>query len=133
MINSEERNTLRVKKGSDINWSVSLDGYSTQSGTLTLSEDITIDVELEEKQKELSWACYKNGTHWYVKLPLSTSSVFGQGDGDNGEAYSSSEIMIFNGSSYSIVSVDEETLVVGFSLLGKEFSFTRYKAGDIYE
>lgn len=50
MINDEERNTLRVKKGGDINWSVSLDGYTTQSGSLVLSEDTVLDIALREGQ-----------------------------------------------------------------------------------
>lgn len=50
MINGEERNTLRVKKGGDINWSVSLDGYTTQSGTLRLTEDTVLDIALREGQ-----------------------------------------------------------------------------------
>lgn len=50
MINDEERNSLRMKEGSEVNWSVSLDGYKTQSGSLVLNEDTTIDVALREFQ-----------------------------------------------------------------------------------
>ncbi|MBQ9737931.1 MAG: hypothetical protein IJV75_00240 [Alphaproteobacteria bacterium] len=50
LINGEVRGSLKAVEGTEITWQVSLDGYKTQRGTLTLSEDTTIDVVLRELQ-----------------------------------------------------------------------------------
>lgn len=53
-INSEAKNTVTVPYGDTVEYSVAAEGYLTQSGTVELTEDKTIDVELvEEPEPEI--------------------------------------------------------------------------------
>ncbi len=45
-INSEPKNTVTVPYGDTVEYSVTADGYLTQSGSVEMTEDKTIDVEL---------------------------------------------------------------------------------------
>ena len=45
-INNSERTSLRVPKGSTVNWSVSKDGHATEFGTSVVDSDETINVSL---------------------------------------------------------------------------------------
>lgn len=45
-INSEAKNTVTVPYGDTVEYSVAAEGYLTQSGTVELTEDTTLDIEL---------------------------------------------------------------------------------------
>lgn len=45
-INDEQKNTLTAPHGTEVRWSVTMEGYTEQSGTETLNDDITKDIEL---------------------------------------------------------------------------------------
>lgn len=46
-INGEERNTITSVYGDSVSWTVSKSGYTAQSGDMILTEDTTLNVELE--------------------------------------------------------------------------------------
>lgn len=46
-INGEVTNSVTVNEGTILNWEVSDEGYITQSSSITMVEDVTINVELE--------------------------------------------------------------------------------------
>ena len=46
-INDVQQSSITAEAGTTITWSVSADGYTSQSGELTLTEDTTLDVVLE--------------------------------------------------------------------------------------
>lgn len=41
--------TIQIPKGGVINWSVSADGYTTQTGSTTVNEDTIMDVNLSNE------------------------------------------------------------------------------------
>lgn len=45
-INDEQKKTLTAPHGTEVRWSVTMEGYTEQSGTETLNDDITKDIEL---------------------------------------------------------------------------------------
>lgn len=45
-INDEPKKTLTAPHGTEVRWSVSMEGYTEQSGTETLNDDVTKDIEL---------------------------------------------------------------------------------------
>lgn len=45
-INDEQRKTLTAPHGTEVRWSVTMEGYTEQSGTETLNDDITKSIEL---------------------------------------------------------------------------------------
>lgn len=45
-INDEQKNILTAPHGTEVRWSVTMEGYTEQSGTETLNDDITKDIEL---------------------------------------------------------------------------------------
>lgn len=47
-INGEQTNEIRVPESTNIEWSVSRDGYVTRSGEFTIYGDLTLDITLEE-------------------------------------------------------------------------------------
>ena len=51
-INSEAKNTVTVPYGDTVEYSVAAEGYLTQSGTVELTEDTTLEVELVEEVTE---------------------------------------------------------------------------------
>lgn len=51
-INSEAKNTVTVPYGDTVEYSVAAEGYLTQSGTVELMEDTTLEVELVEEVTE---------------------------------------------------------------------------------
>ncbi len=56
VIDGEERTSVEVDLGTTVSWEVSKDGYETQSGTYTVTEDYTMDVTLEEETEPLGLA-----------------------------------------------------------------------------
>lgn len=51
-INSEAKNTVTVPYGANVEYSVAAEGYLTQSGTVELTEDTTLDIELVKEPEE---------------------------------------------------------------------------------
>ena len=45
-INEEQRKTLTAPHGTEVRWSVTMEGYTEQSGTETLNDDITKSIDL---------------------------------------------------------------------------------------
>lgn len=130
-INGEVTNSVTVLEGSEVSYEVSLEGYVTQSGTVVVNEDTVLDVVLEEKPPELSWACYTDGnSYFYVQPPFSVYSIWGQGIG--GQVSNSSEIdtgQMLNG---EIFTVDETRLVIWTESTSTQ-EYRRYYEGDLYE
>lgn len=48
-INSEAKNTVTVPYGANVEYSVAAEGYQSQSGSVELTEDTTLDIELVEE------------------------------------------------------------------------------------
>ena len=48
MINGVQQSSITAEAGTAVTWSVEAEGYTTQSGNLTLTEDKTLDVALKE-------------------------------------------------------------------------------------
>lgn len=48
-INSEPKNTVTVPYGDTVEYSVAAEGYQSQSGSVELTEDTTLDIELVEE------------------------------------------------------------------------------------
>ena len=128
-INGNNVNSVTVASGTSISWSVSADGYTAQSGSLTLTDDTTKDVVLEEKNDPL-YACYfvsgYTDTYMYAKTPLGSDMLsYFHKNGVYNIPKKSSELT--SNSSYSFTSVSEQTAVS--NMFG---TLTRYTAGDLY-
>lgn len=55
-INDEQKNTLTAPHGTEVRWSVTMEGYTEQSGTETLNDDITKSIELVAEGAEAAAA-----------------------------------------------------------------------------
>lgn len=61
-INGETVNSVTLIEGSEISWSVSAEGYAEQSGTVTLSEDVIMDIVLEECAYAIDQVVFESAT-----------------------------------------------------------------------
>lgn len=137
-INGETTNSIKLAESSTVDWSVSLDGYKTQTGSLSLNEDTTVEVILEEEEQprgELAYAHYVSsdmGEHFYAKAPLGEDlTKYGVDFYGSREATNISEIQPVispgNGATQYWDSVTEDIAEVSL------FIFNRDKNGDMYK
>lgn len=62
VINEEERSSITAQAGTLIEWSVSKEGYVTQSGSFLLSEDKTEEITLEKVKFKIFYVYYDSDT-----------------------------------------------------------------------
>lgn len=130
-INNQTTKSVTVAEGTSISWSVSASGYTTQSGSLTLTANTTKNVALA---KAVLYVCYTNpdyGGYFYAKVPLgSDTKVYLAGSNSTNQATKASDLQVWSASIWKILSensAEYEYLSYGFNIV-----LTRYAAGDLY-
>lgn len=84
-INGEVTNSVTLIEGSEINWSVSLEGYAEQSGTFTLTEDTLLDIQLKRYAiDEVVFESNTAGAYDVELLEDGTYEIFVVGAGGGG-------------------------------------------------
>lgn len=77
-INGENTKSVTVKEGTTVNWSVSLTNYATQSGSETITSDITKNITLTETTHNYSsWTVEKAATCTETGVEARTCSQCG--------------------------------------------------------
>lgn len=131
-INNQTTKSVTVASGTNISWSVSASGYTTQSGTLTLTANTTKNVKLVENKA--LYYCYTNpdyGGYFYAKVPLgSDTNVYLAGGSSVNQATKVSDLQVWINSKWKALS--ESSAEYEYLSYGFKFILTRYAAGDLY-
>ena len=120
------QSSITVVSGKTVSWSVSKSGYTTQTGSSTITEDTTEIITLEELQEPLYYCYYNNNTYCYA-VPNDYVNVYVTKSGSSytwQKAQSSSELGLFAWGAYS---GNDQQLVI--DMIGTLY---RDSANDLY-
>lgn len=109
-------NTCTVTEGTVVTYTVSKSGYTTQSGTVTVNADQTVNVTLQEQSYSLPLYGYKNGTDWICYLiGLNSASgynciIAGEITAKSGTIGASGSTVTLSGNQYTYSSANNVTI-----------------------
>lgn len=148
-LNGQVTKSITVYEGTTVNWEVSADGYTTQSGTVTVTSDLIENVSLVKANP--LYACYRkyddvSGSYAYnyAKYPLGsdTTVYVNKSTAANPPMVStSSELIAYsnlpNDVTYGFIlkytSITEDKAIGELTgVPNSSLTYTRYKDGDLY-
>ena len=123
------QSSIEVTDGTTVSWSVSKTGYTTQTGSAVVTEDITENVVLEESGPLYRCYLFSGVLYFYAKdnAVVNDKMYFTSGSW-GGKATSSSQMTIEN--SYTITAINEESVTVNNQ--GSILNGVRKTEDDLY-
>lgn len=127
------KKSIMVMSGTTVSWSVSKSGYTTQTGTNTITEDTTEIVELEELQEPLYY-CYYGYLYGQYGWVYTKSGEMSPGNTTycNTNLIKVSSPSEFGTVHFNIVSCNENNLIFVEPITHTQLTFDRDTTGDLY-
>lgn len=128
------QSSISVVSGKTVSWSVSKTGYTTQTGSNTVTEDTTENVVLEENP--ILYYCYRNfsgNVYHYMYLlqkPTGPSTITAYYKSSSSDAQVSSSSQLTYTLNWTVTSATDSSFVITAS--GSSATWDYYQSGDLY-